>query len=221
MADVLPGFVFSRNSQRYRDLSTGRYVARADILGLLDTQTATLEQRLANLTTAVYEGRLAPAYYAEQMRTELRRGHLQNRALGVGGFDKLTQADYGSVGRKLRDDYARIANLAQGLADGTVTLPQALNRINGYAGNARTQYFEADKRARHEGASGRGMTLLMIRDLGPAEHCPDCLSYYTQGWQYDLPLPCEASQCNTHCRCSVRYKEIATEMAGDWIGRRG
>lgn len=221
MADILPGFTFGRDTQRYRDTTTGRFVARADIMGLLETQTESLERRLAGLTTALSEGALSPAYFAEQMRTEVRRAHLQNRALGAGGFERLGFDDYGAVGRKLRDDYARIANLAQGVADGSVTLPQALNRINGYAGNARREFYEADEKARRDAAEGKGMALLMIRDLGPSEHCPECLDFYQQGWQPQLPLPCEDSRCNTHCRCTLRYREVAIDSAGEWIGRRG
>jgi hypothetical protein len=218
--DVLPGFSYSKSLGRYRDLGTGRFVARADIVSLLEARVASLENRLTALTTAAVEGKLAPAYFAEQMRTELRRSHLQARAVGAGGIDKLTPADYGSVGRKLRDDYARVANLARDIHDVKVSLPQALNRVQGYAGNARLEFFEADAAAKKEAAAGKGMVLLMIRDLGVAEHCADCLGYYEQGWQLDLPLPCVGSICTTHCRCSVRYREAAIDSAGELIGRR-
>lgn len=218
---ILPGFAFGRDTSRYRDLSTGKFVSRKSITDLLDSQTAKLEARLGNLATALSEGKLSPAYFAEQMRTELRRGHLQNRALGAGGWDKLTPADFGSVGRRLRDDYARIVNLAQGIKDGSVTLPQALNRVQGYSGSARLQFFEADAQARKEAAAGKGMALIMIRDLGASEHCSGCVSLYSQGWAFDLPLPADGStECGTHCRCSVRYKEVASDDVAEWLNTR-
>lgn len=220
LADVLPGFAYQRNTARYRDLSSGKFVSRADIVSLLDARVVSLENRLTALTTAAVEGKLSPAYFAEQMRTELRRSHLAARAVGAGGIDKLTQADYGSVGRKLRDDYARVANLARDIRDGTVTLPQALNRVQGYAGNARLEFFEADAAAKKDAAAGKDMVLLMIRDLGTSEHCVDCLNYYGQGWAFDLPSPGTQSICGTHCRCSMRYREVAADAAAELIGTR-
>lgn len=169
------------------------------------------------LATAVSEGRLAPAWAAEQMRTELRRAHLQNRALAVGGWDRLTPADFGSVGRRLRDDYPRVIDLVRGLQDGKVSLPQAMNRITGYAGSARLECLEAE---RQRLLAGTGEALLMIRDLGVAEHCDSCVEYYQQGWQADLPLPGEQSECGVRCRCSIRYREVTAERAGELIGTR-
>jgi len=221
MADVLHGFSYSKSASRYRSDATGRFVARTQITDLLDTQTAKLEARLGNLATAAHEGKLSPAYFAEQMRTELRRGHLQNRALGAGGWDKLTPADFGSVGRRLRDDYARVANLARGIKDGTVTLPQALNRVQGYAGAARVQFYEADEKARQDAATSKGMVLLMIRDLGATEHCRSCVNYYGQGFQLQHYLPGQNSECSTHCRCGLRYKEVPAADVDTWIGKRG
>lgn len=217
MADVLVGFEYSRSANRYRDLSTGRFTSRETITGLLETQVNSLERRLGALTQAMHDGNLAPAWWAEQMRTELRRAHLQERALGAGGWDRLTAQDYGSIGRRLRDDYARIITLAQGIQDGTVTLPQALNRITGYVGSARLEYFEAE---RQRAQANTGEVMLMIRDLGTSEHCEDCLEYHSRGWQPSLPVPGEASVCRERCRCSLRYRTVASESVGEWVGTR-
>ena len=58
----------------------------------------------------------------------LKREYLQNAALGAGGWDRLTQADYGRIGGKLRAEYARLANMAEQVAAGEVTAAQAINR---------------------------------------------------------------------------------------------
>lgn len=210
MADVLPNYGWSREAARYRDLSTGRFVARATVTELLEAQVNSAERRLGNLVTAAHEGRVSPAWFAETMRTELRRAHLQNRALGVGGMDRLTQSDYGSVGRKLRDDYARVARLAQELRDGTVTLPQALNRVQGYMGTARLEFFEAERRALQR--SERQWEERRV--LGAAEHCPGCLELAARSWQPAglLPLPADGStECGQHCRCTMERREVRTE----------
>lgn len=217
--DILPGFSYSRSAQRYRSDATGRFVARADIISLMESQVNGLESRLGALAQALADGNLAPAYFAEQARTEMRRAHLIERALGAGGWDRLDQRDYGSVGRRLRDDYARIVNLAQGLTDGTVTLPQAMNRIQGWAGSARVEFHEAERQRQQASA---GMALIEKRNLGVAEHCADCLDYHAQGWQPAgiLPVPGVGSVCRERCRCSIVSKEVSAESVGEWIGTR-
>lgn len=218
--NVLPGFSWSKSAQRYRSDASGKFTSRQDIISLMESQVNGLESRLGALAQAVADGNLAPAYFAEQARTELRRAHLQQISLAVGGWERISSQQYGKAGQALRQDYARVIELARGLQDGAVTLPQAMNRVQGWAGNARLQFFAADKDVRNQAARDNGMALLMIRDLGTAEHCLSCVDYYQRGYQPDLPAPGTQSECGTHCRCGLRYREVPAEAIGDWIGTR-
>lgn len=208
MADVLPGYTFARDSARYRNTSTGRFVARRDILSLLDSQINGAERRLGDLVTALYEKNISPAIFQEQMRTELRRLHMQNAALGAGGFDRLTAREYGRAGQMLRTDYERLTNLARDIVDGKATLPQALNRVSGYAGSARVNFLEAERDAVRD--TGRPME--ERRRLGVAEHCDDCVEYASLSWQPlgTLPVPGNGSVCGSRCRCSLERREVET-----------
>ena len=218
-ADVLPGYTFNTNTHRYRANATGRFVARRDVLGLLDGQVSSAGARLGDLTTALHEGRIAPAVWADRMQSELRRLHSQNRALAVGGWDRMTHADWGAVGGRLRGDYARVQRLAQDIQAGNATLPQALNRVNGYIGNARVQFWQGERETRRVGA---GNVLLELRSLGQAEHCQDCVDYHARGWCVDgeLPPPGVDSECTTHCRCTMTWREVPAGEAGEWLGTR-
>lgn len=219
MADVLPGYAFNPDTGRYRNVSTGRFVARREVTSLLDNQIRSAESRLSDLTTAMHDGRLSPAAWQEHMGTELRRLHSQNRALAVGGWDRMRSADWGAVGGRLRPDYLRIERLAQDVANGDCTLPQALNRVNGYIGSARIQFWEADRAQRQPAA---GNVNLERRQLGIAEHCADCVDYADRGWQASgsLPVPGTGSECNTHCRCMMAFREVPMEQADSYIGTR-
>lgn len=210
MADVLPGFTFSRDTARYHNTSTGRFVARRDVLNLMDRSINTAERRLGDLVTALHEQRISPGIFQEQMRTELRRLHLQNAALGSGGFDRLGPREYGRAGQMLRGDYQRLSNLAQGIVDGNVSLPQALNRVSGYAGTARSNFLAAERDAARDGAQRRGVRMEERRRLGASEHCVDCVRYAGLGWQPlgTLPVPGEASICSRNCRCSLERREV-------------
>lgn len=210
MPDVLPGFVFDRSVARYRDTSRGQFVSRQRILGLLEQQINGAEKRLGDIVTAMHEGAVSPGYGQTLLRDELRRVHLQNAALGAGGFDRLTFREYGRAGRILRDTYSRMTNLTNDLKAGKVTLPQALSRISGYVGEARINFLQAERDAVR--ATGRAYE--ERRRLGASEHCPDCVNFATMGWQPlgMLPVPGERSRCGARCRCALERREFVPEV---------
>ena len=218
-ADVLPGYTWNPASQRYRSSATGRYVSRREILRLLEEQTNQGDSLLGALTAAAFEGAIALAVWTDQMQSELRRLHSQNRALAAGGWDRMTPRDWGAVGGRLRDDYARVQRLATEIRNDTVSLPQALNRVNGYVGNARVQFWNAERERRHPEP---GQAFISKRNLGAAEHCGDCVDYYDRGWcvEGQLPSPGVESECMSHCRCTLEYRQVPVAELDDWLGTR-
>lgn len=209
MPDILPGFTFERNVARYRDTSTGKFVSRQRITDLMEQQVASAEDRMAQIVQGVAGKSLAPGVGQEMMRDELRRLALTDAALGKGGIDQLDFRDYGRVGNQLRDSYQRMSNMLDGVESGKVSLPQALNRLEGYTLEARNQFFAAQRAAAQ--ASGRAMEERRI--LHAAESCPDCLTYAAMGWQPagTLPMIGESSQCGKYCRCTLESREAQQE----------
>jgi hypothetical protein len=203
---ILPNYAYDRSLARYRSGATGRFVGRRTILDLMERQITGGENRLADLTTALHEGRISPAIWQEQMRTELRRLHTTNAALGAGGFDRMTFREWGRTGGLLRNDYQRLTNLANDIVAGKASLPQALQRVRGYVGNARVNFFEAERDAMR----ATGKQYEERRRLGASENCIDCVEYYRQGWQPlgVLPVPGQGSVCGTRCRCAMERREV-------------
>jgi len=220
-SDPLPGYTYNPDTQRYRNLNTGRFVARREITNLLDAQVSSAESRLHELATAYHEGRIAPSVWVEQMRTEVRRLEIQQISLAKGGFDQLSQRDFGRAGASLREQYARIIGTAQDVQDGKVTLPQLLNRIDGYVGEGRKLYYQTQRD--NAGTGDADMTTIARRRLDPAAaHCPQCPEYYDRGWVMagEVVAPGESCQCGSHCRCSVDYRDVPTSELGDWLGSK-
>lgn len=220
MADVLPGYTYDPLTRRYRNLSTGRLVSRNAIMDQLGRAVMEGREMASRLTTAFHEGRLSASAWQEQLRTTLRRMHSQHAALAVGGWDRMTPRDWGRIGQALRGDYARIQRLAESVQNGDVTLAQALQRVDGYMGNARAQYYRAERdRLRPSVPKNQ---IVSRRILGASEHCPDCLEYYARGWQPVgmLPVPTEGSQCGTYCQCDVIHREVPSAEVAEWIGTK-
>lgn len=205
--DFLPGYAWVASVGRYRSLATGRFVGARTIRELMEDQVNNVEARLGNLAVAFERGDLAASWVMEQMSVELRRAHIQYRALGVGGIAQLQRADYRIIATRLRDDYSRVARLIGDLVNDDVTIPQALNRIRGYVGNARLHFFEGQRVALGKAFPARN--LQERRVLGVAEHCDDCVNFAARGWvpMGTLPPPTQSSVCGTHCRCSMEFRD--------------
>lgn len=209
---LLPGFTYSRSVARYRDTSTGRFVAKSRITDLLEANVNGSEQRLGDIVQGVFAKEISPGAAQEAMRDELRRLSLQNAALGKGGIEQLDFRDYGRAGRQLRDTYHRMTNLVDGIERGEVTMAQALNRVHGYTSEARAQFFAAQRDAQR--ATGR--IFEERRTLHARESCGDCVALAASGWQPQgmLPLPCDGStECGKYCRCTMESREVTVEQA--------
>lgn len=206
MAEILRGYTYSRTAARYRDTSTGKFVARSRITELLERQVDASQQRLANIVQGVFAKEIAPGTAQMMVRDELRRLNLANSALGKGGIDRLDFRDYGRVGRQVRDSYQRMTNMLSDVQAGKITLDQALRRIEGYTLEARNQFFAAQREAIRQ--TGRRMEERRI--LHARESCEDCISYAAMGWvpAGTLPLPGERSQCGKYCRCTMESREV-------------
>ena len=219
--DILPGYTWERNTGRYRSNATGKFVARRDILHLLEAQITASEEDLGELTTAVHEGRIAPATWQEQTRTTLRRLVLAQLALGAGGWDRLTPLDFGRAGSDLRQLYARIAGTARDIVDSRITLRQALARANEYAGHARSHFYQAERERVQPSASN--LVLIERRVLSArGKTCNDCIRFYDRGWQHlgVLPPPGSDSVCGGNCKCSLLRMEVEAATVARMAGQQ-
>lgn len=217
MPNVLPAYGWDKGLARYRDQVSGKFVSRERITGLLEQRVNEAEGRLANLTAAYQSGKIAPSVWAVAMREEIKTIHLQNIALAKGGWDRLTQQDYGRVGAAVKAIYPKIAGSAADIQSGTVSEAQMLGRLTNYVGSARALYYQAE---REQMTFAPGMVRIEKRSLDPgAQHCGDCVTYADRGWQPlgTLPVPGQACQCSGRCRCSMQYRDVPTDELGQWL----
>jgi len=218
---ILLLWLFLRNRGQYATAKPFRPAPMKSVHGLLDTSVSAEERAIAATITACYDGDLAPAVWNRYTQVQLRRAHLNYRALGAGGYDMMSPSDYQAVDTELLSDYAYLHRFATDIRDGNNTLAEAQNRGGLYIGNARTEYWGA--LATMLLATGIGDSVLLERRrLGHAEHCIDCLGYYDLGWQRagTLPDPGMQSRCRQNCRCIKIYHTVPYTEMGAWIGTK-
>ena len=220
---LLQGYVFDRRTGRYTREATGRFVARSKIVELMERSVQGRERRLYVGARRAVAGEISPNVWLSRTRIMLKRQYLQDAALAAGGWDKLTPADYGRIGGRLRSQYRRLAGMAEEIRAGTISEAQAVNRMTMYVGEARREFYDVERERRPPPPPGKTRLerrLLAAKDSG---NCEDCLRYYDQGWQPSgtLPVPGAESVCMGNCRCDLAIKVVDTERADAMVGTKG
>jgi hypothetical protein len=199
------GFVFIKELGRYRDLSTGQFIAESTLVGLMEDYSGNfLEPALVSLTQRMLDGTLSIADWQVRFAQALKDAYLTAAMIGRGGRAMMTWADYGSVGGRLRMEYKFLDQFAQEIKLGLLSENQILARARLYAQSLRTAYWNG-VRARN---LATGTKTKERRVLHPAEHCVDCVGYASQGWVPigTLPSPGLGSECLHHCKCTMEFE---------------
>jgi len=184
-------------SHRYRNTDTGRYLSNQQMLGLRDTFSAKQSAKVADLAGKVSNG-LTVAEWERSMRSTIRTSTVDQYVLGRGGRNAMTPADWGRVGRLVKEQYKYAGAFAQDIADAKLSAAQIAARAQLYMASSTGAY------ERGRAASFKGLRLpaypadgsqqckanckcsWSIEDLadryeatwvlGAADHCTTCVS---------------------------------------------
>ncbi len=196
---------FDRRSGQYRNLETGRFVPRADVLRLVEEETLRGEVRLKAIARLLIAGRIDLPEFQERFAEQLKASHLRLGMLSSGGKEGVTKADYGAVGKNLRDEYKYLRGFGQAIAAGELNPEQIVKRAASYGQSARISFFSVEKQSRKRNGVNQGR-----RDLDPqsSKHCADCLRHATHGWVgIDQIVPVGTKcLCRQRCRCRISWR---------------
>jgi len=190
--------------KRYRDRAGGRFVSEKAIIALTEGRIERAKDELKELGSRLASGRINLDTFQVEMANQLKTLHLQQYILGRGGLKNMSDSDYLTVARRLKDEYSYLRKFAKDLRSGSQSEAQLKHRIELYAAHSKVSYLEAQQAVEKDAGSR-----FMRRLLGNCNpHCQDCLRYASQGWQPlgSLPLPGLKCQCGANCCCEVKYK---------------
>lgn len=188
----------------YRNTATGRFLGTTEMLGLRDAYADAKRQGAGELARRLSQGEMNVGQWQKAMQNDVRNSFIDQYVLAHGGRGTMTQADWGRVGRMLKDQYGYLRKFAEEVKAGTLTEKQIAARATMYH-NASVQAFEK-AHARAMGAPdlpqypGDGQTECQTNcrchwDIRPqgdgtfncfwiidpgAEHCDDCLGLAEQ-----------------------------------------
>jgi hypothetical protein len=138
-------------------------------------------------TDSLLNNQISASQWESQMRLTLKNNYIQQYLLGIGGKGNMTQADYGSIGGMLAEQYKYLRNFAQQIANGQLSEAEIQRRVEMYINSAREAWNRA--RARIHGI--------------PDGSLPD---YPGSGH----------TECLTNCKCAWEIEESDTEWRAFW-----
>lgn len=122
--------------KRYRDLTSGQFLAQTTIDQMREDFMARMSQRVDDLATQLVSGDLAVGEWETAMRDVLRGTYGGLYAFGRGGRNAMEDADWGHVGAIVKTQYRYLNDFANDLAGGELTEAQLRVRSAAYIGSS-------------------------------------------------------------------------------------
>ncbi len=190
-------------------LRDGEVVLTTEVWGMswrsLDSTSTATQDRVSG----VYSGRGTAAELHEYMRSQMKDEYIRQYTLARGGREQMTQADWGSVGGSLVEQYKRLPDFIDKVANGEYTEAQARNYARMYINSGREAY-ERGYRVSQTTAGATEMQWVLDPSV---ENCEGCVGFAEMGWvlissdAYHGAYPGSGdTPCLTSCYCRIEYR---------------
>jgi hypothetical protein len=140
-------WIWEDDTHNYRNTETGQFVSQNDILRLSGERIDRTFPVSDQLVSMLVNGQLNVRDWELLMRQELKAAYIQQYLLGRGGLGAMTQADWGSIGGMLREQYRYLNNFAREIKAGGLTEGQIRVRARMYFASSREAFSRARSRA--------------------------------------------------------------------------
>lgn len=137
---------WDQGSKRYRSSDTGRFIGQKQMTELRDEFVAAKRGSAQTLASDLATGSSSIQEFEVAFRREIKTVFVDQYVLARGGRNAMTQADWGMVGRMVRDQYGFAHSLTVDIANGTLSQAQIASRVTGYF-NSSTTSFERGRSA--------------------------------------------------------------------------
>lgn len=196
---------FDTKSGRYRDTTTGKFVARNIVIGHALSESDRLRVRLQGHARVLLSNKISVGEFQTRVAIDLKLSVIRNTILGAGGKSNTTTNQYLAAGRLLKEQYQLLGKFGKAIADVTLSAKQIIQRVGQYSNAATTAYYLAEKSGRQRYGFKQA-----IRSLdSQSQHCEDCVYYATGGrWlSIDKVIPPGVDcKCGGNCRCRIEYR---------------
>jgi len=207
----MPAYRWDVVAKRYRDTDTGRFLSREKALEFVDGSLQAGRSATGTLAGLVADGKISPTDWRDKMRQEVKDEYIRQYLSAIGGLAVMTQADWGSVGGMLKEQYKYLDKFYGEVAAGNLSEGQIAARAGMYINSAR----EANERA-HGRSQGMPDGSLPAY---PADGSSECLTNDKCSWEIEPVLADDrtVSHWNAFWRLSdAEHCSTCLERAAGW-----
>ncbi|MEW5859795.1 MAG: hypothetical protein AB1861_20820 [Cyanobacteriota bacterium] len=206
-----PAFNWEKNSNRYRNKETGRFISKEAVYTLTQKRIEYVKGDLGSVGQLLLDGKINLKTWQQQTAETLKILHTQQYLLGVGGQKALKKSDYLEIGRELKNQYQYLRKFAVDLTQGKMSPAQFNARLSMYGDAAKVSFFRGEKVAAGRAGFTHGRRSLTSGHI----HCSDCPVYAARGIVPidEVVMPSVACQCRTNCKCRVTYFTLQEAIA--------
>ena len=204
---LLPQYRWNVKAAQYADQITGRFVSRKLIRDQLKKVVDGSSQVMRALSQQLRDGDISLADWQIQMMSQIKTTHLAGAAMQRGGWQQMSQGDFGRVGRIVRTEYDFLRKFANQIASGKQKLDGSLTRRAAqYGQQGRPTYVTFwDSTAEQRGFDEERSI------LQPAEHCTECVSEANKGFRkIGQMIPIGQRICRANDRCLKEFRNSQT-----------
>lgn len=205
---LIPEYLWNERAAQYTNRKTGRFVSRQVIRDQLDLVIDASSEVMRAVSQQLRAGDISLAEWQTAMMQQVKTTHLASAAMQRGGWQQMSQADFGRVGRVVRTEYGFLRDFAEAIASGKQKLDGTLTRraaLYGQEGRPTYYTFWDSEMTRRGFDEERSI-------LNPADHCNDCVNEEAKGFQpRGQMIPIGRRQCRSNDRCDVEFRNSQTE----------
>lgn len=117
----MASWTWEENVGRYRNLTTGRFVSEKQVLSWVSESARSSSIVTDGLSRYLAADQLNVPGWETLMRQEIKDEYVRQYLLGRGGLSQMTQADWGSVGGMIADQYRYLDGFAREVAGGQLS----------------------------------------------------------------------------------------------------
>lgn len=190
----------------------GRRIGPEAVRREIDLLTKHVEREAARIGRRYARKTIGIAEFEAEMRELLKSAHIVAASVGRGGRVRMTAADWGKVGSRLKKEYGYLARLADKLVRGTVARPFSAYRAKLYASSIVMSYHET-KRKEHTQNSRTPIKVRLIQNS--KEGCSECTSDASRGWVAVEDMQEIGTRiCGNFCLCEFEFSDDYERRTG-------
>lgn len=187
-----------------RFVKDGRVISRDKVRGLIDALTTTVQKDAKSIAGKFERGDITLAQFELEMRSLLKSGHIIAASIGRGGRIRLTQADWGRVGYKIKWQYGYLSKFARKIEGGRISKILTASRAQKYASALRVTFYQMFAK---EGEMAERRPKVR-RILNAQESCSECLHYASLGFISVDEMPALGElECGDFCKCDLEFED--------------